>query len=449
MVLYYIINDIVRKSDYFTRLNNCPGKTSYRKRCAAAASRKLALFALCLFVCVLFASCGREPAANAEPPVPEDFQPKSGLAGDMSKDDNDTYWADLLSQLSTEEKVGQLFIVRPDQLDMTIDPNYSSGSATVQYITDAMAEQIKAYHLGGVIIFAGNLKNPDQLAEMTADIDAASRVLPFISIDEEGGTVARIAGGRSKGFDVTRYNSAASVAASGGADAVYSMGLTIGEYIRSYGFNLDFAPVADVNTNPMNKVIGNRAFSSDPEEASVMVGEFIDGLHENGVLSCIKHFPGHGDTTNDTHSGYVAVYKTWEELHDAELIPFKNNIGKTDLVMVAHITLSNITTDGLPASLSHELITEKLRGELGFDGLVVTDALAMGAIAQNYSASGTALLAFKAGSDLLLIPGNLPEAYTAVLNAVNAGEINMERLNESVLRILKAKSKLTEGSVIR
>ena len=196
-------------------------------------------------------------------------------------------------------------------------------------------------------------------------------------------------------------------------------------------------------------VAGGRAFSSDPEEASVMVGEFIDGLHENGVLSCIKHFPGHGDTTNDTHSGYVAVYKTWEELHDAELIPFKNNIGKTDLVMVAHITLSNITTDGLPASLSHELITEKLRGELGFDGLVVTDALAMGAIAQNYSASETALLAFKAGSDLLLIPGNLPEAYAAVLNAVNAGEINMERLNESVLRILKAKSKLTEGSVIR
>ena len=405
-------------------------------------------------LCMVFSACsipGKAPENNAaaEEHIPEDFKPRSGFAEDMEKDDDGSYWSDLLSRLSLEEKVGQLFIVRPDQLDMSIDPSYASGSATVQYVTDAMLQVLTDYHLGGVIIFSGNLAYPAQLLEMTARINNGSRVLPFISVDEEGGTVARIASSRSKGFDVPRYYSAASVASSGGVEGVHTMGLDIGSYLRDYGFNLDFAPVADVNTNPRNKVIGNRAFSSDPSTASSMVSAFIDGLHEKGVLSTIKHFPGHGDTSSDTHTGYVAVYKTWEELQGAELIPFRDNIGKTDLVMVAHITLPNITSDGLPASLSHELVTERLRGELGYDGLVVTDALAMGAIAKNYSASDTALLAFKAGCDILLDPGNLPEAYSAILGAVNSGDIPMERLDESVLRILRAKSTLTAGSVIR
>ncbi len=406
---------------------------------------------ICLVLLGLLCACSKVPENNAaaEEPIPEDFEPRSGFSEDTGKDDSASYWTDLLSKLSVEEKVGQLFIVRPDQLDMSIDPNYSSGSATVQYVTDAMAQVLRDYHLGGVIVFAGNIKNPGQLQEMTAAINAGSRVLPFISVDEEGGTVARIGSGRSKGFDVPRYYSAASEASSGGEGGVYNMGLNIGSYLKAYGFNLDFAPVADVNTNPRNRVIGNRAFSSDPYTASVMVTAFINGLHANGVLSTIKHFPGHGDTTSDTHTGYVAVYKTWEELQGAELIPFKDNFDKTDLVMVAHITLPNITSDGLPASLSGELITGRLRGELGYNGLVVTDALAMGAIAKNYSASDTALLAFKAGCDILLDPGNLPEAYSAILGAVNSGDIPMERLDESVLRILRAKSTLTAGSVIR
>ena len=260
----------------------------------AAFSSRGRLFALLLCLLGLFCACSR-PAenvtANEPEPVPEDFQPKSGYAGDMSKDDDVSYWDDLLSQLSTEEKVGQLFIVRPDQLDLSLDPNHSSGNATVQYVTDAMMQTLKDYSVGGVIIFSGNLAYPEQLLEMTSLINAGSRVLPFISVDEEGGTVARIAGSRSKGFSVQRYSSAASVASSGGEEGVYSMGLTIGAYLKEYGFNLDFAPVADVNTNPRNRVIGNRAFSSDPYAASAMVTAFINGLHENGVMSCIKHFP--------------------------------------------------------------------------------------------------------------------------------------------------------------
>ena len=418
---------------------------------APASVKVLAVFVLCLMVCGLLAACSMGPKEPEEEEwtVPEDFQPRSGYADDMKTDDNDSYWTGLLSQLSTEEKVGQLFIVRPDQLDMSIDPDYSSGSATVQYITDDMAQVLKDYHIGGVIIFSGNLRSPDQLYEMTADIDSASRILPFISVDEEGGTVARIASSRSKGFNVKRYSSAAAVGSSGDPDEAWYMGYEIGAYLSDLGFNLDFAPVADVNTNPRNPVIGNRAFSRDPYTASEMVCAFIEGMHEYGVLTCTKHFPGHGDTSSDTHSGYVAVYKTWDELQDSELIPFVDSFDKTDLVMVAHITLPNITDDGLPASLSYELVTEKLRNELGYEGLVITDALAMGAIAKNYSPSETALLAFKAGCDLLLDPGNLPESYEAILGAVSSGEIPMERLDESVIRILKAKSRLTEGSVIR
>ena len=419
--------------------------------CAPVNTKRPAVIALCLLVCCLLAACSLAPKEpeKEEWTVPEDFQPRSGLADDMKKDDSTSYWSDLLSKLSVEEKVGQLFIVRPDQLDMSIDPNYSSGSATVQYITDDMAKVLKDYHIGGVIIFSGNLRDPDQLYEMTADIDSASRILPFISIDEEGGTVARIAGSRSKGFNVKRYTSAAAVGASGDPDEAWYMGYEIGAYLNDFGFNLDFAPVADVNTNPRNTVIGNRAFSRDPDTASEMVCAFIEGMHEYGVLTCTKHFPGHGDTSSDTHSGYVAVYKSWDELQEAELIPFKDSFGKTDLMMVAHITLPNITDDGLPASLSYELVTGKLRGELGYGGLVITDALAMGAIAKNYSPSETAVLAIKAGCDLLLDPGNLPEAYAAILGAVNSGEISMERLDESVLRILRTKSKLTSGSVLR
>ena len=209
--------------------------------------------------------------------------------------------------------------------------------------------------------------------------------------------------------------------------------------MASYGFTLDLAPVADINTNPDNVVIGDRAFGSDADTVSAMVGAYVDGLHSRGVGSVLKHFPGHGDTVDDTHKGTVTVNKTWEELEKAELIPFVRNMDKTDAVMVAHISLPHITDDGLPATLSRELIRGKLRQELGYDGLVLTDSLAMGAITSRYSAAQAAVLAFEAGNDVLLIPENYVEAYNGLLSAVESGRITEERLDESVLRILRMK----------
>ena len=159
------------------------------------------------------------------------------------------------------------------------------------------------------------------------------------------------------------------------------------------------------------------------------------------MATCVKHFPGHGDTVNDSHDGYVSVEKNWEELLSCEIIPFETAIANsTDMIMIAHITLPNVTSDLLPASLSYEIITEKLRNELNYNGLVITDALGMGAVANNYTAAEAAVLTFKAGTDILLMPANFTEAYNAILTAVNSGDISIDRLNESVYRILSLKA---------
>ena len=171
-----------------------------------------------------------------------------------------------------------------------------------------------------------------------------------------------------------------------------------------------------------------------------MVNAMIDGLHDGGVMACIKHFPGHGAASGDSHDGYVELDKSWEELLQCELIPFIGALEKTDLVMAAHIATPNVTNDGLPASLSYTMLTEKLRGELGYDGVIITDALAMGAIIQNYSSAESAVLALQAGADILLMPYDYIAAYQGVLTAVEDGTIPEERIDESVLRILRLKA---------
>ena len=404
---------------------------------------KLAVLACLLAFCLALTACaGRRSSAKEPEPVPEDWIPKSGLFDDTAEDDTGGYWPMLLESMTLEEKIGQMIIIRPDQLDPTRSDDWTSGSAVVTEISPEMEERLRQYPVGGFIIFGGNLESPGQLADMIGKLNSNSRFTPFIAVDEEGGNVARIGNSASKGFVVKRYRSAAAVGAGGDPAAAYEMGSTIGQYLRGYGFNLDFAPVADVNTNPRNQVIGTRAFSPDPATAAAMVSAFIDGLHENSVLSCTKHFPGHGDTTADTHHGYVAVNKTWEELLAAEIIPFKESLDKTDLVMVAHLTLPQVTGDGLPASISGELITGRLKGELGYKGLVTTDSLAMSAISKNYSAADTAVMAVLAGVDILMNPANMPQSFEALVNAVRSGQISEDRINDSVLRILKLKARL-------
>lgn len=348
----------------------------------------------------------------------------------------------MLNEMTLEEKVGQLFIIRPESLDDSFRPDQAHGAA--RYCStdcnEKMAGFLAEHPAGGIAFFGKNIVSPAQTENFIKELQNASKIPLFIAVDEEGGTVARIA--NSPAFNVPRFESAQAIGNTGDAAQAYAMYSAIGSYLSELGFNLDFAPVADVNSNPNNPVIGQRAFGSTPALVSKMVNAAIDGLHAEGVAACIKHFPGHGDTAGDTHEGYVALEKTWTELAECELIPFENALKKTDMIMAAHITLTKASTDRLPCSLSYDTLTLHLRGEMGYEGVIITDALAMGAIIQNYTSAESAALAFNAGADILLMPYDYAAAFNGILSAVRNGEITEQRLNESVERILRLKAKL-------
>ena len=229
-------------------------------------------------------------------------------------------------------------------------------------------------------------------------------------------------------------------------EAAYNVGNTIGSYIQGYGFNLDFAPVSDVNSNPDNTVIGNRAFSSDPQEAAVMVSSAVRGFNDSGIFCTLKHFPGHGDTVADTHFESASVTKTYIEMQSCELIPFAAGIeAGADFIMAAHITTPNADPTGLPASLSYFWLTTALRYDMGFTGIIITDSMTMQAITDNYTPEQAAVAAVYAGNDIILMPQDLEAAAQGIVEAVENGTIPEDRINSSVLRILDMK---IEGGII-
>lgn len=343
---------------------------------------------------------------------------------------------DVLGKMSLREKVGQLFIVRPEAL--AENSNAETAPATDR-VDDAVISRIEEYPVGGIALFSRNITSAEQLPMFISDLQSSSKYPLFIAVDEEGGRVARIA--NSDFFNVASYKSMEDIGKSGDASKAEEVGRQIGLYLKELGFNLDFAPVADTNTNPQNIVIGDRSYGSDPALVACMVSAQLDGMHDSGIMGTLKHFPGHGDTKDDTHSGYVSIEKTWDELKECELVPFITALPKADMVMVSHITAVNVTSDQLPTSMSETMITGKLRNELGYDGVIITDAMAMGAVADNYTSAEAAVTAVKAGVDIVLMPQNLDEAFNGVMNAVTDGEISMARLDESVMRILKLKAR--------
>ena len=345
----------------------------------------------------------------------------------------------LLEEMTLEQKVGQLFLVRPDSLDLsqTQDQINDAKADGVTELTDAMRQTLAEYPVGGVVIFGKNLESPQQITQFLDDLQQASDTPLFTAIDEEGGLVARLA--NNAAFDLPQYESAAAVGTYGNPEDARAMGRTIGGYLKEYGFNLDFAPVADVNTNPDNPVIGTRAFSSEPQTAADLVGGACAGFADAGIACTLKHFPGHGDTAEDSHNGLAVTYKTHDELAACEWIPYSANDLTGCAVMVGHIAAPNVTGDLTPASLSGTMITGYLRGELGFTGLVITDSMAMHGVTDAYSSGDAAIAAIEAGVDIILMPEVLSEAFDAVAAAVENGTISEARLNESVYRVLQYK----------
>lgn len=336
----------------------------------------------------------------------------------------------IVNNMTLEEKVGQIFMVAPEAVDK------DGGSTTV--FTENIEKEIEKYNIGGYILFASNIENPTQTQELINGLKKSSKIQPFVGVDEEGGRVARI--GKNSAMGVEKIEPMAQVGKSQNYERANEIGTTIGKYIKNLGFNLDFAPDTDVLTDSNNTEIGDRSFGNDPEVVGKMATEVVKGLQSENISTVLKHFPGHGGSIGNSHQGFSLSNRTEEELKKCEIVPFKTAIENgADCVMVAHMSLPNVTGDNIPATLSKKVVTDMLKTELNFKGVVFSDSMSMGAITENYGTGDACVKAVEAGIDMVLMPENLDEAYNAVLEAVKNGKISQERLDDAVSRIIKAK----------
>lgn len=369
-------------------------------------------------VMTLFAGCGQQKA-EMETEQPEVVVEKTA---EELKTDAVT---EILDNMTTEEKVGQMLMMdfrkNPDDSGMTV-------------LSEDVAQKIADYHLGGVILFAENLDTAEQTKELISDMQQAADLPLFIGMDEEGGMVSRL---DKSQIPHTSIPNAADM--QGDTAQAEDAGKEIGSVLSNLGINVDFAPIADIHTNPDNTVIGDRAYGTDAQTVADMASAFAKGLEEENVSATAKHFPGHGDTSTDSHDGMAVSEHDLQRLKEVEFVPFQRLSAEgIDLIMVGHITMPNVTDDGLPASLSKEAI-DLLRQELDYDGVVITDAMNMGAIVDYYPDGEAVVKAVEAGVDIVLMPADLQAAYEGLCAAVEDGEISEKRLDESVERILSLK----------
>jgi len=385
--------------------------------------------------------------------------------------------------MSMEDKVSGLFIITPEAL---------TGVSPVTEAGETTKEAIESLPVAGLIYFAGNIESREQLVRMLANTEqwggvnlgvettdentvrqdlsgepesAAAgestaaeayaedaggtdqeetsgytiHIPPFLAVDEEGGLVSRIA---DSSIEVPYVGPMADIGASGDPEAAFEAGNTIGGYLHELGFNLDFAPDADVLIDPGNQTIGDRSFGTDPALCGQMVGRYVDGLHQNGIASCIKHFPGLGDTEMDTHTGGAWSSRTLEDYQGAEFLSFLGGINAgTDMIMISHLSNTELTGSDLPASLNKTLITDILRNGLGYEGVIITDSFQMGAVTERFDSAEAAVTAIEAGADLVLMPMDFRSARQGILDAVAAGRISEERIDQSLCRILLTRYK--------
>lgn len=331
--------------------------------------------------------------------------------------------------MTLEQKVGQVFMLGFD------------GTS----LTTANRALVRGLHLGGVTLFGRNIVNAQQLAQLDDDLQTiADPVALFISIDQEGGLVVRVSDG------ATIFPGNMAIGATGDANLARKVAQASASELLAMGINMDLAPVVDVNTNPLNPVIGVRSFGSNVGPVTNLAGQTVDALQFAGVSAVAKHFPGHGDTDVDSHRELPVVVHGLERLQSLELLPFKAAMESgVDGIMTAHLYLPAIEPQpDLPATLSKTVLTGLLREQLGYQGLILTDALDMDAIKKDRTAAEAAVEAFEAGADMLLIGGitsddrqHMGDGPPALLAAVRSGRVSEERLDASVLRIVEAKAK--------
>lgn len=332
----------------------------------------------------------------------------------------------ILDGMTIDEKIGQLFIFGLE--GTTLDEH--------------MINVIESNHIGGFILFKQNIVDVDQTLELLNSIkktNASSGNMPlFFALDEEGGKVARLSD------FYTDLPSASKIGDINDSEISTEYGRILGERLKNFGFNVDFAPVLDVNSNPKNPVIGVRAFGSDVDTVVNNGLKVMEGIDSTGVIPVVKHFPGHGDTGTDSHVDLPVINKTLEELESLELVPFKKAIeNEAQALMVAHILFRELDSE-YPATLSHDIITGLLRENLSYDGVVISDDMTMGAIMENYTVEEASVKFLKAGGDILLICHgyeNQLNALNRVKEEVKSGNITEDELDEKVYRIIKLKMK--------
>ncbi len=359
-------------------------------------------------------------------------QGMSAFAGKAKADPLEARIDELIEKMSPEERIAQLFFVTPEAL---------SGASLVTSADGPLLQAFQKFPVGGIIFMEANLESDAQTRAMLTSLqkfaEKQQQFPVFLGVDEEGGRVQRI-GGR-EGFSAPALPSA-KVLGAAGPEASAAAGVTIGQYLRGLGFNLDFAPVTDIVTNPENQVISDRAFGCDPVTVTQNAAGFAAGLRLSGIVPCYKHFPGHGDTSEDSHSGYAYSYKKLDELRRTELIPFiKGSEADIEMIMVSHVSFPNINGGDLPASLSKVLVRFLLREEIGYRGIIITDALNMKAVSDHYTAGDAVLRALDAGCDMLLMCAHFPEGYAAALSAYQSGILSEKRVEDSLRRILRVK----------
>ncbi|MFI8093657.1 glycoside hydrolase family 3 N-terminal domain-containing protein [Streptomyces sp. NPDC086080] len=350
----------------------------------------------------------------------------------------------IIARMSLEEKVGQLFVMRVYGHSAT-DPDQADIDANLKEIgVRTAAELVATYHVGGIIYFAWahNTRDPHQIAALSNGIQRAGLAgrtpLPLlVSTDQEHGIVCRV------GEPATLLPGAMALGAGGSRSDARTAGRIAGAELAALGINQNYAPDADVNVNPANPVIGVRSFGSDPESVAGMVAAQVKGYQGAGIASTAKHFPGHGDTSTDSHTGLPVIRHTREQWAELDAPPFRAAVAAgIDSIMTAHIVVPALDPSEDPATLSHPILTGILREELGYDGVVVTDALGMEGVRTKYGDERVPVLALLAGVDQLLNPPDLKVAWNAVLGAVRSGEISEARIEESILRILRLKTRL-------
>ncbi len=376
------------------------------------------------------------PERSSKPQVPSlpesSSKPESSVSEPLPAPDTSPI-EKLLEEMPLEEKICQMFIVTPEDLEGSV------GDVTA---ADAQTQSaLKNFPVGGVVFFSKNLKSTQQTRDMLNAYQRFSRenrgIGLFLAVDEEGGRAARVAEklGTYSCKPMAYYGERLDY------DEVYELGKTIGGALGELGFNIDLAPVADVNLNPKNE-LGDRIFSSDADVVAKMTASFVRGAQEQNISATLKHFPGLGAGAGNTHNGSVVIERTLDELKSTEFAAFASGIDAgADLVMVGH-QITTASGDGLPGDLSPVVVSQWLKKDLGFKGLVVTDAHQMGAVIDNYTSAEAAVLAVKAGVDIILMPEDLKAAADGIAAAIANGEISEERIDESVSKILQKKIEL-------